>query len=466
MEKYETGFLARTLASLRDVWIDLAGTESLASLRPGLEDRDLSIVRKQMIACLEGKGGEVSARKRAASLGQAYLSLNDTGRTRFLLLLAEEMGSDIPDIEAAYTAWSSAEDQKTRHIAERRLREALTAPRAVLLTQFNALPQGVKFLVDMRADIQRLLKANPSLKPLDDDLQNLLASWFDIGFLEMRSISWDSPASLLQKFMRYEAVHEMRSWDDLQNRLAADRRLFAFFHPRMPEEPLIFVEVALVTGISNNIEQLLDEGAPTEDPMRADTAIFYSISNTQAGLRGISFGNFLIKRVVDDLTRELPNLKTFSTLSPIPGFRKWLGRVAEAPDASVLSAEDQKKLSAVLEKEISPSELPMLLDSAAHLQDESLSEVLREPVTKLCARYLVLEKRGALPRDPVAKFHLSNGAQIERLNWRGDRSSNGIRQASGLMVNYLYRLNDIEKNHEKLMSDGTIAMSSQVKNLL
>lgn len=466
MEKYETGFLARTLASLRDVWIDLAGSESVESLRPNLDDRDLSIVRKQIISCLEGKGGEVSARKRAAALGQAYLSLSDTGRTRFLLLLAEEMGADIPDIETAFTAWNDASDEGARRKAERGLRDALTPPRTELLRQFNALPQGVKFLVDMRADILRFLKENPALKPLDDDLQELLASWFDIGFLEMRSISWDSPASLLEKFMRYEAVHEMQSWDDLRNRLAKDRRLFAFFHPRMPEEPLIFVEVALVTGISANIQVLLDEAAPTEDPKAADTAIFYSISNTQKGLRGISFGNFLIKRVVDDLTRELPNLKTFSTLSPIPGFRTWLEEAITAGLPNVLNAEDRKKLAAATGESVAKGQLTGLLDAGGYLGDAALSDALREPVTKLCARYLALEKRGTLPRDPVARFHLSNGAQIERLNWLGDRSSNGVKQSGGMMVNYLYRLSEIEKNHEKLMSDGTVAMSSQVKGLL
>ena len=217
-----------------------------------------------------------------------------------------------------------------RAAAERALRAALEPPRITLLRQFNALPEGVKFLVDRRAELIDLGQRDPVLHGLEEDLKRLLANWFDIGFLELKRITWESPAALLEKLMAYEAVHEIRGWTDLKNRLEADRRCFAFFHPRMPDEPLIFVEVALVSGMAGDIHALLDEAAPIGDPHSADTAIFYSISNCQRGLAGISFGDFLIKRVVDALATELPRLKVFATLSPVPGFRAWLEQQSQA----------------------------------------------------------------------------------------------------------------------------------------
>jgi malonyl-CoA decarboxylase len=324
----------------------------------------------------------------------------------------------------------------------------------------------VKFLVDMRADILSFLKEEPTLKPLDADLRDLLSSWFDIGFLEMRSISWNSPAALLEKLIEYEAVHAIRSWDDLRNRLESDRRLFAFFHPRMPDEPLIFVEVALVNGISASIQALLDENAPTEDPHKADTAIFYSISNAQKGLRGISLGNFLIKRVVDELSRDLPNLRTFSTLSPIPGFARWLAKSAAEGEKLGLTAQDRRLLKEATGTAVNRGQFLKLLDDPTWHEDEALALALRDPLSRLCARYLLKAKRRDQPLDPVARFHLNNGAQLERINWLGDVSPKGIEESAGMMVNYLYRLSDIERNHERFASDGTIAASSQVRSLL
>lgn len=458
------GFFARTLSGLRDLWDGVAGSESVEALHPDLPDRHLATVEKQMIACLDGTGGEVSARKRAAALGQAYLSLNPAGKRRFLVLLAEKFGTDADAVGAAIDVWKSA-NPEDRHASEAALSVALTAPRTALLRQFNGLPQGVKFLVDLRADILSFLREEPALKPLDADLRDLLSSWFDIGFLEMRSISWGSPASLLEKLIEYEAVHAIRSWEDLRNRLESDRRLFAFFHPRMPDEPLIFVEVALVNGISASIQALLDEDAPTEDPHRADTAIFYSISNAQDGLRGISLGNFLIKRVVDELSRDLPNLKTFSTLSPIPGFARWLEKASASGEQLGLTAQDRERLKEATGKSVNRGQFIKLLEDPGWHRDEALADALREPLLRLCSRYLLKEKRGTHPIDPVARFHLNNGAQLERINWMGDTSGKGIEESTGLMVNYLYRLSDIERNHERFASDGTIAASSQVRSL-
>jgi malonyl-CoA decarboxylase len=461
----EPGFFARTLEGLRELWDGVAGSESVEALHPDLPARSLGTVERQMAACLEGKGGEVSARKRAAALGQAYLSLSRDGKRRFLVLLAERFGTDQDAVGAAIEAWNAA-DVDDRDASERAMRAALSAPRTALLRQFNGLPQGVKFLVDMRADILSFLKEEPALKPLDADLRDLLSSWFDIGFLEMRSISWNSPAALLEKLIEYEAVHAIRSWDDLRNRLESDRRLFAFFHPRMPDEPLIFVEVALVNGISASIQALLDENAPTEDPHKADTAIFYSISNAQKGLRGISLGNFLIKRVVDELSRDLPNLRTFSTLSPIPGFARWLAKSAAEGEKLGLTAQDRRLLKEATGTAVNRGQFLKLLDDPTWHEDEALALALRDPLSRLCARYLLKAKRRDQPLDPVARFHLNNGAQLERINWLGDVSPKGIEESAGMMVNYLYRLSDIERNHERFASDGTIAASSQVRSLL
>jgi len=279
----------------------------------------------------------------------------------------------------------------------------------------------------------------------------------------LQRITWDSPAALLEKLMAYEAVHEIRGWTDLKNRLDADRRCFAFFHPRMPDEPLIFVEVALVAGMTGEVHALLDESAPIGDPHLADTAIFYSISNCQLGLAGISFGDFLIKRVVDALATELPRLKVFATLSPVPGFRAWLERHSRAASGDLLLPAERSAIEA-LGGEAPERDLAALLD---HHADPRIGAALRDPLIRLCARYLLNERRpSGRALDPVAHFHLSNGARVERLNWLGDTSPKGLQQSAGIMVNYLYRLSEIEANHEAYRGEGRVAASSSIRNLL
>ncbi|MEM7173234.1 MAG: malonyl-CoA decarboxylase family protein, partial [Pseudomonadota bacterium] len=254
-----------------------------------------------MRECLDARGGEVSARMRAADLGQSYLELDREGRQIFLEVLAKSFDISPEETEQAIIRYQSAEEAFERLEAERQLRQAVEPKRVKLLTQFNALPEGVKFLVDLRSDLLSMRSKDPYLAALDDDLRSLLTSWFDVGFLDLRRITWKSPAALLEKLIAYEAVHEIQSWDDLRNRLDSDRRCYALFHPRMPDEPLTFVEVALVKGTAKVVQALLDEMAPVADPKDADTAIFYSISNTQKGLRGVSFGEHLIKGVVAKL---------------------------------------------------------------------------------------------------------------------------------------------------------------------
>jgi malonyl-CoA decarboxylase len=465
------GVFGRTLdnlRSLRSAWRDIAAQalDALSSApRPELSRDDAERLRVQLRECLEARGGAVTARARAADLGRTYLALNATGRERFLRLLAEEFDVDRAVVAELCARLLKGKDGGRRDV-EQALRAALEPPRVRLLTQFNALPEGVKFLVDMRAELLALAPQDPVLAGLERDLKALLAGWFDIGFLELKRITWEAPAALLEKLILYEAVHEIRSWTDLKNRLEADRRCFAYFHPRMPEEPLIFVEVALVQGMADNIHALLDESAPVGDPLDADTAIFYSISNCQRGLAGISLGDFLIKRVVDRLAAELPHIKTYATLSPIPGFRTWLDQRILAEGEEILTASERKALQQQLPAELRSRDLGTLLQRPRWHEDAALREALRAPLLRLCARYLLTEKN---PRgqalNAVAHFHLTNGARVERLDWLADLSSKGLQQSAGLMINYVYRLSEIEQNHEAYTAAGKIAASAAMSRL-
>jgi len=461
------GVFDRTLTNLRSAWREIAESARgvlTGTPRPDLPGEDASRLHQQMLRSLDGRAGGVTARARAADLGRTYLSLDAAGRERFLQLLAREFDVDHDEVRHRCQTLIEAADPAGRNAEERALRAALEPPRITLLRQFNALPEGVKFLVDRRAELLDLGRNDPLLSGLEDDLKGLLANWFDIGFLELKRITWESAAALLEKLMVYEAVHEIRGWTDLKNRLDADRRCFAFFHPRMPDEPLIFVEVALVSGMAGDVHALLDEAAPIGDPQAADAAIFYSISNCQRGLGGISFGDFLIKRVVDALATELPRLKIFATLSPVPGFRAWLEQQSRsAPGDFILAAER----SAIEALGVEESDLLVLLNKEGWQDNPRVVAALREPLIRLCARYLLRERASSgRALDPVAHFHLSNGARIERLNWLGDTSPKGLQQSAGIMVNYLYRLGDIEANHEAYRGEGRVAASSTLRNLV
>jgi malonyl-CoA decarboxylase len=473
----------RTIGNLRRAWKDLTGTARVkltGVVRAELPEEDRKHLKRQIDECLQRKGGEVSARAMAADLGRTYLELNAEGRRQFLGLLAHEYRVDEEALSESVKAWLELQQRNSEPNADRAsqlykvetdLRSALTPPRVRLLAQFNALPEGVKFLVDMRAELIELARGDPILKGLDDDLKNLLVSWFDVGFLELRCINWDAPASLLEKLARYEAVHAVKSWTDVKNRLAPDRRCYAFFHPQVPDEPLIYVWVALVKGIADNVQALLDlKRNVLEDPSEADTAIFYSISNAQRGLDGISFGNFLIKRVVDSLAADFKHIKTFATLSPIPGFRPWLEQeLAQSPEQLLLPSERDTLDKALAEENDSGASadiLGVLCDHSRWRRDRDLQEAVRPVLMRLCARYLVLAKRKNRALDRVAHFHLSNGARIERINWLGDSSAKGLRESCGMMVNYRYRSGDIEKNHEAYQGEGKIQTSSTIKSLL
>src|ERR1700722_9930607 len=402
---------------------------------------------KQLARTLLSERGEASGAQVARELHDVLSALAADDRHHFQRYLATGFQPDKSALRTAaerYLAGTTAE-------AAAALAQAADPPRQELLRRMNMAPGGTGALVAMRSDLTAHLHDEPELKLLDADLRHLFASWFNRGFLELRRIDWQSPAAVLEKLIAYEAVHEIKGWDDLRRRLAPDRRCFAFFHPALAGEPLIFVEVALVRGLAPAITPLLagetDEEAAQARAACADTAIFYSISNCQDGLRGMSFGNFLIKQVVEELQAELPQLKRFSTLSPAPGFRRWLmQRLAEGsdPDTALLPE----------------------LAREGWWHDLAQSEKLRPTLMRLCTLYLTQPQSPGSRIDPVARFHLGNGARLERINWLGNVAPRAIQESFGIMVNYLYDHDSIEDNHEAFVREGTIVRSPEVDALL
>jgi malonyl-CoA decarboxylase len=451
--------LVRWSRALRDIAAS-AGLPFASDDDPDLPVERAEKLGAQIRACLEARGGEVLARAQAATIAGAYLALSPTGRARFFEILAKEFGVERDRVDQAIEAYGEAPDGAAKLASERTLRRSLVTPAMRLLTKFNALPDGMKLLVEMRAHLLALESDDPDLGALDADFRHLLATWFDVGFLSRQRLTWESPASLLEKIIEYEAVHEIRSWADLRHRLDGDRRCYAFFHPSLPREPLIFLQVALVEGLAGAIEPLLDERRPALDAKRADTAIFYSITNTLYGLRGISFGNFLIKQVVDDLARDLPNLKQFATLSPMPRLRAWL---EQEPPSSWLDDRQQRALLAAVP---GAADVSAALADPAWLQDPELVAMLEEPLVRAAARYLTVRGADGLPIDSVARFHLGNGARIERIDWLADRSPRRLAQSAGLMVNYLYDRPEIEQNHEAFARNQLITVAPAIHDLL
>jgi malonyl-CoA decarboxylase len=392
--------------------------------------------------------GEASGAALAREVVETFRALPDAERLAFFELLAQGFEVDHDRLVAAAEAYK-AEPALDSLLA---LRRATESPRLELFRRMNMAPSGTRSIVRMREQLLRELDGHPELKPVDADLHALLTSWFNPGFLSLARIDWNSPAALLERFLRYERVHRMRYLEDLKRRLAADRRCFAFFHPALPDEPLIFVQVALVEGLADKIAPLIDRDGQVGDPTEADTAIFYSISNCQEGLRGVSLGNFLIKLVVADLQAQLPDITTFATLSPVPGFGDWLRQEAAKEDSPVLSEAEFDALEATA--------------TPGWETQPELAERARQPMLRLMAHYLVREKRGGRPRDPVARFHLGNGARLERVNWLGDTSEKGLRESYGMLVNYRYDPTTIERNHEAYVNSGEVTYSSAVKGLL
>lgn len=420
-------------------------------------------ILRELEHVLDPAVSEVEGGRRAAAFAQWYADATAEQRQACWLLMSEHFTPDVSAIEAAHVAYEAARGTADEPRAELRLRRAFTAPRTRLLQRFSAYPEGVRFLVDLRAELLPQLRRDKRLAALDGELQELFSAWFDVGFLELRRISWDSPASLVEKLIRYEAVHDIKSWTDAKNRLDEDRRCYGFFHPRLGDEPLIFIEVALLREMAAGVVPLLDEEADAANLAKATCAIFYSISNTQTGLRGVSFGDALIKRVVDALQQEFPQLKLFATLSPMPGLRAWLQ--AQAPALlQALAPRARQALASELDlPELTAERLLATFDGLADWPEKSAR---RRWLLGAAARYLAREQTGdGRLLDPVARFHLGNGARIERINWLADPSAKGMRQSWALMVNYLYDLRRVDRYRAQL-AQGRVAVSSAVEGLL
>ena len=412
---------------------------------------------------LVSERGESNAVSMALDVISNYRKLNAEQRPKFFAMLAEQFNIDAEQLTKA--AQSFAADPNARNYI--RLQKISESPRQELLRRLNRAPGGTAAVVEMRRDLLTLLNKKPEFMGLDYDMRHLLSSWFNPGFLKMHRVDWKSPAEILEKIIAHEAVHAIDGWDDLRRRLQPDRRCFAFFHPQLPDEPLIFVEVALLPEIPVAIMPLVDKkSTPVEQSNQFKVAAFYSISNCESGLRGVSMGNFLIKRVAEQLHAEFPGLKTFVTLSPIPGLMEWItagAHLGDLPSSDKIKPAVRKARDDALELlKLNGSNWMDKLGKAWH--PDQCSEREKAAYMALTAIYLttVTPSRDG---NSVAKFHLGNGAKLHQINWAGDLSKNGLRQSAGLMVNYLYDLSSVEENHERFVN-GDIIYSRSVGKLI
>ncbi len=408
--------------------------------------RDGEGALEELAAALMSSRGEASGVALAGEFLSRYSALDGLEKLALFQHLATAYDPDPQQVRDAATAY--ADDPSQANL--RAFRAVADPPRQELFRRLNMAPGGTAYLVGLRADLRWAMRDDRGLGRVDDDLRHLLGSWFNRGFLVLRPIDWQTPAAVLEKIIAYEAVHEIDSWEELRRRVEPpDRRCFAFFHPAMPQEPLIFVEIALTRDIPGSIQDLLNPDRDMLDPARAKTAVFYSISNCQPGLAGVSFGAFLIKQVARDLAAELSAVETFVTLSPVPGLTAWVRDLAKQ--------EPGGDAPQVIET----------LNQPGWQSDPASVEAMRPRLTTLAATYFLTEKRSdGQPLDPVARFHLGNGAELHAINWLGDVSDRGIAQSGGIMVNYHYRLNRIEANHEAYADKGEVAATRSVRAML
>jgi malonyl-CoA decarboxylase len=405
--------------------------------------------KKAIALChsLLSERGEVSGSRLAAEALNIYQSLDDRGRRAFFESLIREFSPDPDEVGRAGDAYRS--DPCAENLA--RLQKVVEPPRQELFRRLNLAPDGTRILVAMRGQVLEDADRTVRLKPIAADLAHLFTSWFNRGFLVLRRIDWRTSAVVLEKLIHYEAVHQIQGWHDLRRRLEADRRCYAFFHPALPDEPIIFIEVALTRGLTDHVQALLDPDSPVLDAEAAEWAIFYSITNCQEGLRGVPFGSFLIKQVVEDVSKDLPRIKKFATLSPIPGFRRWLSEKLPALEANSRFASFAHAISA--------------LDSPQWMEDEACCAELQKYLLPLAAYYLLHAKQKLEPLDAVARFHLKNGARLERINWLGDTSTSGVQRSGGLTANYVYKLPDVERNHELYVREQKVRASREIEAL-
>ncbi|WP_366655887.1 malonyl-CoA decarboxylase [Fodinicurvata sp. EGI_FJ10296] len=427
------------LNSVADRGLELLTLRRERSLATGLAALSVDLISQR---------GEASGVALAREVVNTYRAMDEANKLAFFKALARDFDPEPDEVIAAADAYRELRDSDSLM----RLAKAVESPRHELFRRINMAPEGTATIIEMRRDLGRHLADHRDLRSLDADMKAVLSDWFNRGFLVLKRIDWSTPAVVLEKLIQYEAVHEVPGWDDLRRRLARDRRCYAFFHPALKDEPVIFVQVALVKGMAGQVQPLLARDAPVGDTAVADTAIFYSITNCQEGLRGISFGSFLLKQVIADLQRDWPGIRTFATLSPVPGFLAWL----RAVDRDVVPEKLRAHIDAARNA----------IDADGWIGDPAKLDPVRKSLCAACANYLVREKRGARPLDAVARFHLGNGARLERLNWMGDTSPKGLRQSAGILANYLYKPSDIEGNHEMHVNTGHIVTGKSVESLL
>jgi malonyl-CoA decarboxylase len=419
-----------------------AGAKFLDLRLSGAPTRALVTLCEDLIS----QKGVASGIALAREVVHRYQSLDRDEKLTFFLELSRRIGPDMAAIEKAADNFVLNPNNETL----RNLSVTMESNRQKLFSRMNMAPNGTPAIVELRQDLLSFINEHPELAAVDEDLKRLLTSWFNPGFLTLIRIDWDTEASILEKIIQYEAVHSIENWHDLKQRLVADRICFAYFHPALEDEPLIFVEVALTKGMASSIQAIIRDDAQGRE--EANTAVFYSVNNCQQGLRQIPLGNFLIKRVVTELVRELPSIKTYCTLSPITGFAKWLRDELTSDESKFLPKEEKEALS--------------LIEHPAWHQDAEKCEILKKPLIKACANYLVNVKKHGKPLNAVARFHFGNGASLDRINWMGDTSENGMGEYLGLMVNYLYDLKHIESNHEAYVQQGELAVSKSIRAAL
>ncbi|MGB1351750.1 MAG: malonyl-CoA decarboxylase [Luminiphilus sp.] len=430
-QESSTGGLSGLLSSVISAGRDILARRRQNSLEA--PSSDLLAKSKQLIH----HRGEASGLALAYEVVADYQALDDANRLLFFEALADDFSADSDAVLAAADGYKRNPTEANLSALSR----AAEAPRIKLFRRMNMAPDATPVLVKMRGAMIQALDDLPQLKAVETDLKHQFISWFNRGFLELRVIDWNTPASILERIIQYESVHAIEGWDDLRARLRGNRMCFAFFHPAMPDDPLVFVEVALTEGVPDAIGPLIDKSKESDVGNTPDTVVFYSISNCHPGLAGVSFGNFLIKQVVEEVGKRYSNMKRYVTLSPIPGFCRWLAA----------------------------QELGIDLDemrSMARTDTAKTVDARRNDLLAACAQYLLKERRNNLALDPVARFHLGNGASLHAIHWAADLSDKGLEQSAGLMVNYLYDLRSIEENHDSYFDQGEIARSRDVARLL
>ncbi len=447
MNTFSLGALVQKLQNL--------GLETLEHFQ-GKPRQSFADVTRDLCQTLLQLKGEASSVAIAEAIIRHYRSGSDADKQSFFRYLNEELGTEPATVNKAIKEWQAKPSGQNLQA----LGTACDPPRLELLRTLNTAPGGTLALISMREDLLKLPPGDAAFAIVDADLLRLFRSWFNRGFLQLRHIDWQTPALILEKLIQYESVHEIKGWPDLRRRLESDRGCFGFFHPAIPDVPLIFVEAALTDGMSNNVGALLHQEPPHNGDAEKlpNTAVFYSINNCLHGLRGVSFGNFLIKHVIEHLAVEMPHITQYVTLSPVPGFMKWLAaewkQIAQGGDPkNAPSAETKAAVDALLKRTLSAEQV-------------AASAPLQNYLPMLCARYLVQAKSRDKPADPVARFHLGNGARLERINWMADASTNGLAQSAGLMVNYVYDRKTMARNHEAYEQKNEVAFSSSIRRLL